>query len=132
MEIETIKKLAELFSKKSPAYSITSDGRIMAVCEQPLSDEEIKELGIGRFDAYQNLTDVLIPTSYGEAISDFLDSIGIMPSSSKQPEGPEAIQDAVDIFRDAINHIQYQAQIEWGNNYLENTPRNPDGSFKID
>lgn len=31
MKIETIKKLAELFRKKSPAYSITSDGRIMAV-----------------------------------------------------------------------------------------------------
>ena len=132
MKIETIKKLAELFSKKSPAYSITSDGRIMAVCEQPLSDEEIKELGIGRFDAYQNLTDVLVPTSYGEAISDFLDSIGIMPSSSKHPEGPEAIQDALDTFRDAICHVQYQAMIEWSNKYMETTPRNPDGSFKID
>lgn len=131
MEIETIKKLAELFSKKSPAYSITSDGRIMAVCEQPLSDEEIKELGIGRFDAYENLSDVLVPYSYGEAISKFLDGIGIMPSS-KQPEGPEAIQDALDVFRDAVSHIQYQAMIEYGNNCMENSPRNPDGSFKID
>lgn len=131
MKIETIKKLAELFSKKSPAYSITSDGRIMAVCEQPLSDEEIKELGIGRFDAYQDLTDVLIPISYAEAISDFLDTVDITPVS-KKPEAYITLSDALDIFRDAINHIQYQAMIGWVNNYIENTPRNPDGSFKID
>ena len=131
MEIETIKKLAELFSKKSPAYSITSDGRIMAVCEQPLSDKEIKELGIGRFDAYQYLSDVLIPTSYAEAISDFLDTVDIT-SVSKKPEAYITLSDALDIFRDAINHIQYQAMIDWVNNYTENTPRNPDGSFKID
>ena len=123
MKIETIKKLAELFSKKSPAYSITSDGRIMAVCEQPLSDKEIKELGIERFDAYQNLTDVLIPSSYAEAISDFLDSIDIVPPY-KKPEEINTLSDALDIFRDAISHIQYQAMIEWVNNYMENTPRN--------
>lgn len=131
MKIETIKKLAELFSKKSPAYSITSDGRIMAVCEQPLSDKEIKELGIGRFDAYENLSDVLVPYSYAEAIADFLDSIDIVPPY-KNPEELNTLSDALDIFRDAINHIQYQAMIEYGNNYIETAPRNPDGSFKID
>ena len=131
MKIETIKKLAELFSKKSPAYSITSDGRIMAVCEQPLSDKEIKELGIGRFDAYENLSDVLVPYSYAEAIADFLDSIDIVPPY-KNPDELNTLSDALDIFRDAICHIQYQAMIEYGNNYIETAPRNPDGSFKID
>lgn len=131
MKIETIKKLAELFSKKSPAYSITSDGRIMAVCEQPLSDKEIKELGIGRFDAYENLSDVLVPYSYAEAIADFLDSIDIVPPY-KNPEELNTLSNALDIFRDAICHVQYQASIEWGNDYMKNTPRNPDGSFKID
>ena len=131
MKIETIKKLAELFSKKSPAYSITSDGRIIAVCEQPLSDKEIKELGIGRFDAYQNLSDVLVPSSYAEAISDFLDSIDIVPPY-KKPEELNTISNALEVFRDAICHIQYQAMIEWGNNCIETAPGNPDGSFKID
>lgn len=131
MKIETIKKLAEIFSKKSPAYSITSDGRIMAVCEQPLSDEEIKELGIKRFDAYQNLTDVLVPFSYAEAISDFLDSIDIAPPYKKSEE-LNTLSDALAVFHDAVCHIQYQAMIEWGNNYIETAPRNPDGSFKID
>lgn len=131
MKTETIKKLAELFSKKSPAYSITSDGRIMAVCEQPLSDKEIKELGIGRFDAYENLSDVLVPYSYAEAIADFLDSIDIVPPY-KNPEELNTLSDALDVFRDAVSHIQYQAMIEYGNNYIETAPRNPDGSFKID
>lgn len=130
MKIETIKKLAELFRKKSPAYSITSDGRIMAVCEQPLSDQEIKELGIERFDAYQNLSDVLIPLPYAEAIVNFLDSINIV--HYKDPEELNTLQTALDVSRDAICHIQYQAMIEWGNNYIETTHRNPDGSFKID
>ena len=130
MKIETIKKLAELFRKKSPAYSITSDGRIMAVCEQPLSDQEIKELGIGRFDAYQNLSDILIPSPYAEAIVDFLDSINIV--HYKDPEELNTLQTALDVSHDAICHIQYQAMIEWGNNYIETSPRNPDGSFKID
>lgn len=130
MKIETIKKLAELFRKKSPAYSITSDGRIMAVCEQPLSDQEIKELGIERFDAYQNLSDVLIPSPYAEAIVDFLDSINIV--HYKNPEELNTLQTALDVSRDAICHIQYQAMIEWGNNYIETAHRNPDGSFKID
>ena len=131
MKTETIKKLTELFSKKSPAYSITSDGRIMAVCEQPLSDEEIKELGIGRFDAYQNLTDVLVPSSYAEAISNFLDSVDIVPPY-KKPEELNTLSDALEVFRDAVCHIQYQSMIEWGKNYMETAPRNPDGSFKID
>lgn len=129
--MKLLKKLAELFSKKSPAYSITSDGRIMAVCEQPLSDKEIKELGIGRFDAYENLSDVLVPYSYAEAIADFLDSIDIVPPY-KNPEELNTLSDALDIFRDAICHVQYQAMIEYGNNYIETAPRNPDGSFKID
>lgn len=131
MKIETIKKLAELFSKKSPAYSITSDGRIMAVCEHPLSDQEIKELGIERFDAYQNLSDILVPSPYAEAISKFLDSIEIVPQY-KNPEELNTLSDALAVFHDATCHIQYQAMIEWGNNYMETTPRNPDGSFKID
>lgn len=131
MKIETIKKLAELFRKKSPAYSITSDGRIMAVCEQPLSDQEIKELGIERFDAYQNLSDVLVPSSYAEVIVDFLDSIDIVPQY-KDPEKLNTLSTALDAFRDAISNIQYQAMIEWCSNYIETAPRNPDGSFKID
>lgn len=130
MKIETIKKLAELFRKKSPAYSITSDGRIMAVCEQPLSDQEIKELGIGRFDAFENLSDVLIPLPYAEAIVDFLDSINIV--HYKSAEELNTLSNALEVFRDATCHVQYQAMIEWGNNCIETSPRNPDGSFKID
>lgn len=130
MKIETIKKLAELFRKKSPAYSITSDGRIMAVCEQPLSDQEIKELGIERFDAYQNMSDVLVPSSYAEAIVDFLDSINIV--HYKDPEELNTLSNSLEVFRDAICHVQYQAMIEWGNNCIETSPRNPDGSYKID
>lgn len=130
MKIETIKKLAELFRKKSPAYSITSDGRIMAVCEQPLSDQEIKELGIERFDAYQDMSDVLVPSSYAKAIVDFLDSINIV--HYKDPEEFNTLSNALEVFRDAVCHVQYQAMIEWGNNCIETPPRNPDGSYKID
>ena len=127
MTLETINKLKKLFPTKSPAFSITSDGRIIAVTEIPLSSDEIKALNIGRFDAFENMSDVLIPYTYASTISDlFEDHEGWID------EIDDSKKEVIDTINDTVNHIQYQAMIEWAENFMKNSPRNPDGSFKID
>ena len=122
-EVKQAENMKELFHTKSPAYCITCDGRIMGLTEQSLSNEEIASLDFSRTDAFKYMDMIAIPRDGANAILDILENINDL--SDEEAE-------SVNILRDAVDGIQYQAMCAWMANYIKTAPRNPDGSFKID
>lgn len=124
---ETILKLAEMLKTKSPYYTITFDGRIAAIANDPISKEDAKRLNIGRFDAYDNSDFVFIPKDVANKIMDIFQGDECLYNRLDNDE-----RDALEYLNDAANQVQYQAMCNWIEEFLKTTPRNPDGSFKID
>lgn len=124
---ETILKLAEMLKTKSPYYTITFDGRIAAITNGTISKEDAKSLNIGRFDAYDNSDFVFIPKDAANKIMDIFQNDECLYSQLDDDE-----KSALEYLNDAVNQVQYQAMCNWTEDFLKTTPRNSDGSFKID
>lgn len=113
MTHETILKLGEKLSKMDPYYTITCDGRIMAITNEQLTSEMIEKLDIGRFDAFNNSDFVAIPEDVANIILEYM-----IKDAFKSPSN-EKEREALEIFADAVNHVQYQSTIAWMNKYQE-------------
>lgn len=113
MTHDAILNLGENLPRMNPYYTVTCDGRIMAITNEQLTRTMIEKLNIGRFDAFANSDFIAIPEDVANIVLEYINKDAFKsPSSEKEKE-------ALEIFSDAVNHIQYQATIAWFDKYQE-------------
>lgn len=105
--------LRTAISRMDMEYTITSDGRIMAITKEPLPDHDLLDtFGVGRVDAFKTSNTVCISKEAANAIADILEG-------KDDHEWTPFQKEAVESLFDAVNGIQYQAMIKWLNEYQE-------------
>lgn len=92
-------------------YAITSDGKIMAITKEPLSDHDLFDVfGVGRVDAFKTSNTVCISKDAANAIADILEG-------KDDNEWTLVQKEAVELLFDVVNGIQYQSMIKWLDEY---------------
>lgn len=117
MNSKTCEKLKEMLEKKSPKYTVSFDGNIIAMSEDFITGDEIKEIGIERFDAFKDFNAVVIPEDQARILLDAFDAIiynNLEGFSSEQLE-------AIETLRNSVHHIQYQAMLNWIYDYIRDS-----------
>lgn len=102
--------LKNAFNHMSPKYTVTCTGKVMAITEDILTDENINNLDIGRTDAFNGSNYICIDKNTANAVADILEEVDDSGWTAAQKE-------AIETFFDAVNCIQYQSMIKWLDEY---------------
>lgn len=104
------KILEETFKQTPHKLAITCGGKIMALTDGILSDEIIEKLDVGRNGAFDGMSHICIDKITANIVADILEDIDDSNWNDTQKE-------AVEMFFDAVNCIQYQTMVKWLDEY---------------